>query len=226
MINLWYAEAGANGGFPLDDRAAIELLTTPRPMLSPARNRYVYYPEVAEVPEAQAANLRNRSYAIGALVDVQNGHAEGVLFAHGSRFGGHALYVKENRLHYVYNWVGMFEQQVVADAEVPTGEGLILSAAFEKDGEDPPGVATGMLSLYHGDQKVGEGRIKTQPGKFSIAGEGLTVGRDSSEPVTDDYAGNHPYPFSGGTINRVAVDVSGDPYVDLEREAAAIMARE
>ena len=26
--------------------------------------------------------------------------------------------------------------------------------------------------------------------------------------------------FTGGTIKRVAVDVSGDPYVDLEREAA------
>jgi arylsulfatase A-like enzyme len=33
--------------------------------------------------------------AIGALVDVPDGPAEGVLFAHGSRFGGHALYVKD-----------------------------------------------------------------------------------------------------------------------------------
>src|SRR3954453_22370500 len=41
LVNLWYAEAGANGAFPLDDRSALELLTTPRPMLSPARNRYV-----------------------------------------------------------------------------------------------------------------------------------------------------------------------------------------
>ena len=32
--------------------------------------------------------------------------------------------------------------------------------------------------------------------------------------------------FTGGTIKRVAVDVSGEPYIDLEREAQAMMARE
>jgi arylsulfatase len=232
LINLWYAEAGANGAFPLDDRSGLELLTTPRPQLSPARNRYVYYPGIADVPESQAVNVRNRSYAIGAVVDIaergSNGAtgANGVLFAHGSRFGGHALYVKDNRLHYVYSFVGSMEQKVVADVEVPTGQGLILSAAFDKDGENPPGVANGTLSLYHGDVKVGEGRIATQPGKFSLGGDGLCVGRDSSDPVTQDYPGDAPWAFTGGTIQRVAVDVSGEPYVDLEREAVAMMARD
>jgi arylsulfatase len=184
------------------------------------------------VPESQAVNVRNRSYAIGAVVDIDdrgsNGATgpNGVLFAHGSRFGGHALYVKDNRLHYVYSFVGSFEQKIVADVEVPTGRGLILSAAFEKDAEDPPGVANGMLSLYHGHVKVGEGRIRTQPGKFTLGGDGLCVGRDSSDPVTQDYAGEAPWTFTGGTIMRVAVDVSGEPYVDLEREAVAMMARE
>jgi arylsulfatase len=226
LINLWYAEAGANDAFPLDDRSALEIMLTPRPLLSAARNRYMYYPGMSEVPESQAVNVRNRSYAIGAVVDIPQPGVEGVLFAHGSRFGGHALYVKDNRLHYVYNFVGMLEQKIVATEDVPVGEKLILSASFDKDGEDPPGVATGMLSLYHGDKKVGEGRIKTQPGKFMIAGEGLCVGRDGGEPVTADYPGAHPHAFTGGTINRVAVDVSGEPYVDLEREAAAMLARE
>ncbi len=139
--NLWYAEAGANGAFPLDDRSALEILLTPRPVLSPPRNRYVYFPDTAEVPESQAVNVRNRSFAIGALVDIPAPGAEGVLFAHGSLFGGHALYVKDNRLHYVYNFVGMIEQKVVATEDLPTGENLILSASFDKDGEDPPGVA-------------------------------------------------------------------------------------
>jgi hypothetical protein len=120
-----------------------------------------------------------------------------------------ALYVKDSRLHYVYNFVGMAEQRVVATVDVPVGTNLVLSASFDKEGEEPPGVAVGNLSLWHGDTKVGEGRIKTQPGKFMIAGEGLCIGRDS-----------------GAGVTRVAVDVSGESYVDLEREAAAMLMRE
>jgi arylsulfatase len=226
LVNLWFAEAGANHAFPLDDRSALEILTTPRPQLSAPRNRYVYLPDTAEIPEAQAVNVRNRSYVVAAQVDLPGPGAQGVLFAHGSRFGGHALYVKDNRLHYVYNFVGIVEQRVDATEDLPTGEDLILSASFDKDGEDPPRVATGILSLYHGDHMVGEGRIKTQPGPFALAGEGLCVGRDSGEPVTDDYPGAQPWQFTGGTLKRVAVDVSGEPYVDLEREAAALIMRE
>jgi arylsulfatase len=47
-----------------------------------------------------------------------------------------------------------------------------------------PRVLVPRLTLHVGDQQAGQGRIKTQPGKFSIAGEGLNIGKDSGEPVT------------------------------------------
>jgi arylsulfatase len=163
LINLWFAEAGANQAFPLDDRSAMEMMMTPRPQLTSPRNRYVYFPDTAEVREQQAVNIRNRSYTIGAIVDIPDGSAQGVLFAQGARFGGHTLYVKDNRLHYAYNFVGMFEQKIDGTEDLPVGDNLILSASFSKDGEDAPGVATGILSLYHGDKRVGEGRIRPSP---------------------------------------------------------------
>ena len=49
VVDLWFAEAGANGAFPLVDRSAIEIFVTPRPVLSRPRNRYVYYQNTAEV---------------------------------------------------------------------------------------------------------------------------------------------------------------------------------
>jgi arylsulfatase len=225
LVNLWFAEAGANGAFPLDDRSAVEILTTPRPQLASPRDRYVYFPDTAGVPEAQAVNIRNRDYIVGVRVDVLDREASGVLFAQGSPFGGHALYVKDGRLHYIYNFVGMLEQLVVATEDIEIGEDQILSASFVKDGEDPPGVSTGVLSLFHGDRQVGEGSIKTQPGSFGLSGTDLTVGRSISR-ITRDYPGERPWRFTGGTVKGVAVDVSGDPYVDLERAAAAMIARE
>ena len=137
--------------------------------------------------------------------------------------GGHALYVKDRKLKYVYNFVGSNVQTVESTKEVPTGN-VILSAAFVKENEGVP--TTGTLSLFIGDEVVGEGRIMTQPGNFSLAGEGLNVGKDPAEPITDDYPGASPYAFTGGTIKEAIVDVSGEPFIDVEKEALAMMARE
>ena len=38
--------------------------------------------------------------------------------------------------------------------------------------------------------------------------------------------GESPHRFTGGRIDRVAIDVSGEPYLDLEREAALMLMRE
>lgn len=54
----------------------------------------------------------------------------------------------------------------------------------------------------------------------------FTKGQDPGEPITQDYPGEPPYQFAGGVIDRVAIDVSGDPYHDLEREAALMLMRE
>lgn len=81
-----------------------------------------------------------------AQVHIADDAADGVPFAHGSLFGEDSLYVKNNGLHYAYNFVGSFEQKVVATEDRPTAENLILAASFDKDGQDPPGVAAGILS--------------------------------------------------------------------------------
>jgi len=225
LVNIWFAEAGANAAFPLDDRSALEIMSTPRPQLTAPRDRYVYYPGTAAVPEWQSVSVKGRSFVIGALVDIPEAGAEGVLFAQGSRFGGHGLYIKDNRLHYLNSFVGKEEQKVVGDKDIPTGENLILSASFEKESIEPDHAA-GTLSLYHGDDKVGEAQIRIQLGAWSIPGAGLYVGRQEGDVLTDDYPGEAPHRFTGGTINRVAIDVSGEPYIDLEREAQLMLMRE
>jgi arylsulfatase A-like enzyme len=224
LINHWFYLAGLYKGLPVMDGTPVEVLADPtRPQMAPARDRYVYYPGTAEVPEAAAVNVRNRSYSIAVEVDVEDADASGVLFSHGARFGGHALYVKDRNLKYVYNFVGSNEQIVESTKEIPTGK-VIFGASFVREGDSMP--TTGTLSLFIDDEKVGEGTIMTQPGNFSLVGEGLNVGKDPAEPITDDYAGRSPYAFTGGVIKEAVVDVSGEHYVDLELEALAMMKRE
>ena len=223
LVALWWAEAGKYGALPLESRTALEILRAPRPQLAQPRERYVYYPDCAEVPESVTANIRNRSYAIAVEVQIDTPEASGVLFAQGARFGGHALYLKDGKFKYVYNWVGEFEQIVESTVPFPTGD-CVLSAVFEKEGDAMP--TEGTLSLYINEDKVGESTIKTQPAKFSLAGEGLNVGKDGGEAVTDDYPGISPWAFVGGTIRQAVVDVAGDPWVDLEKDVIAAFARD
>jgi arylsulfatase len=175
------------------------------------------------VPESGAPNIRNRSYTIAAEMDIETPEASGVIFSQGSRFGGHALYVKDGRLKYVYNFIGELEQIVESDQTIPSGH-VVLSASFEKQADTMP--SQGPLRVYIRDQKVGEDMIRTQPGKFGLGGGGLVVGRSGAEPVSDDYAGEAPWPFVGGTIKRVVIDVSGEAFVDLATEARAAFARQ
>src|SRR5262249_61986946 len=137
----------------------------PTPRHAAARDEYVYSPGNHPVSEWQAVLTRGRSFVIEALADIPAAGAQGVLFAQGSRFGGHALYVKDNRLHYVNSYVGIEEQAVVGDEGVPTRDKVVLAAAFEKESQEPT-ATKGTLTLYHGEKKGGQGEVTTQMGAF------------------------------------------------------------
>ncbi len=53
--------------------------------------------------------------------------------------------------------------------------------------------------------------------------EGLTCGRDSGSGVTPDY--QVPFAFTG-TLERVVLEVSGEPVEDKEAELRTVMARQ
>ncbi|MGB5532143.1 MAG: sulfatase-like hydrolase/transferase, partial [Acidimicrobiia bacterium] len=224
MKGLWFYNAGVYSGLPLDDRSAMEILTSDRPQPSPPRNRYIYYPDTADIPESVAVNIRRRSYTIAAGAVLDSTEAAGVLFAHGGFPGGHALYLKDGKLHYVYNWLGENIQTVTSTRNIEAGRHLFV-AEFDKTGDDPKTAsAIGTLTLFIDTDPVASSEIMTQPGNFALTGDGLCVGRDSLSAVSPDY--ESPFAFTGGTIDRVIVDVSGDDYVDHEKQAQAWLLRD
>jgi arylsulfatase A-like enzyme len=223
MINLWFEEAGKYNVLPLDDRLPYEILNDPRPQPMPPQDTYVYYPDAAEVPEQVAANIRGRSYRVVASVDLDSPDASGVLMASGSRFGGHSLFLKDRKLWYVYNFLGVKEQKFVSSPPIEAGR-HIFGIEFTKTGLGEHHESLGSAKLWVDDAVVAEGPMQTQIGSFNLCGDGLCVGRDSSDPVTDEYP--TPSTFSGGTIIQVEIGVGEDRYIDLEKEAASALARE
>ena len=223
LIKVWFDEADANFVLPLDDRTAVEQLGLARPQAEPPRSRYIYYPDTAPVPEGAAVNVRGRSYKILADVEVTK-DSEGVIFAHGSRFGGHTLFIKDHKLHYVYNFLGIKPEQTFVSPELKPGK-LTLGMEFIREGAGEHGESIGTTKLYIGDQVVAEGPMRAQVGKFTLSGDGLCVGFDSADPVSRSYPPGG-YPYTGGEILGVGIDVGDDVYLDLEREAAAAYARD
>jgi arylsulfatase A-like enzyme len=223
LIDAWLEEAEKFNVLPLDDRLPTEILGEARPQPEPPRNTYVYYPDTADVPEAVAVETRGRSYKILAEVELTSPDAEGVIFAHGSRFGGHALFLKDKKLWYVYNFLGIPpEQQFVSEPLVPGKH--VLGMEFTKEGSGDHGEALGATKLYIDDDVVDEGPMRTQLAYFTLCGDGLCVGRDSADAVSKEY--RSPARFRGGTIFQVEVNVGDDQYIDVERRAAAMLARE
>jgi arylsulfatase A-like enzyme len=224
LIAAWNEEARINLVLPLDDRTAVEQLGIERPSEEVVRDRYVYYPGTAPVPEGVAVNVRNRSFKILANVEITDASASGVIFAHGSRFGGHSLFIKDHRLYYVYNFLGIKpEQKFVSSVELKPGK-YTLGMEFVRDGQGKHGESIGHMKLYVNDQVVAEGPMRTQPGKFTLSGDGLCIGYDSGDAVSQEY--KTPGEFEGGTIQGVAVTVEKASYADLEKEAQRAMARD
>ena len=146
LIKVWFAEADANFVLPLDDRTAVEQLGLDRPQAEPPRSRYIYYPDTAPVPEGAAVNVRGRSYKILADVEVTK-DSEGVIFAHGSRFGGHTLFIKDHKLHYVYNFLGIKPEQTFVSPELTPGK-LTLGMEFIREKAGAHGESLGTAKLY------------------------------------------------------------------------------
>lgn len=221
LIKVWFDEADKNFVLPLDDRTALEQLGTERPAEEAPRERYVYYPGTAPVPEGVAVNVRGRSYKILADVEIKDPKCEGVIFAHGSRFGGHSLFIKDKKLHYVYNFLGIKPEQKFISPELKPGK-YTLGMEFTRESAGQYNESIGKTKLYINDKVVAEGPMKTQPGKFTLSGDGLCIGRDSGDAVSEDY--KSPGEFKGGTILGVGVSVEKAQYLDLAKIAAAAFA--
>ena len=221
LIKAWFEEADTNKVLPLDDRNVTAVLTEFRPTEELPRERYIYYPGTSSIPESAAVNVRGRSYKILADVEITDPNCSGVIFAHGSRFGGHALFIKDKKLQYVYNFLGIKPEQKFVSQELKPGK-YTLGMEFIREGMGKNHESVGKTNLYVNDKVVASGPMRAQVGKFTLDGDGLCIGYDSADAVSQEY--KSPGKFKGGKILFVGVTTEKGQYLDLEQMAAAMFA--
>jgi arylsulfatase len=217
LVELWWEEARKYQVLPLDNRPIAALLAPRRPFDD--RDRYVFYPNGAPIPENVTVNVRNRDHTITAHVEIPDGPPpEGVLLAMGTVLGGWSLHVLDGTLRYVNNFVGKDQYTVDSDLVISPGAHE-LALSFHSNGD-----FSGIARLLVDGDVVGEGPIAmTTPVRYSISGAGLTCGWEQGPPVGAGYVA--PFRFTGA-LHRVVVAVNGVGHRDPEAEFEAIMAEQ
>ncbi len=201
---LFLSEAAKYQVLPIDDRSVerMDPAVAGRPDLMGGRTSLTLYPGAVPMAENVFINVKNRSHAITATVDVPKGGAEGVIIAQAGRFSGWSLYVKDGRASYAYNWLGREIYKVADSAKLPEGPATIrMDFGYDGGGRGKGGTVT----LTVNGKKVAEGRVNhTIPNVFSTD-EGVTVGSDDETVVIDDYKPRNNQ-FTG-KLGKIVVEV-------------------
>ncbi|MDA7088630.1 arylsulfatase [Pseudomonas sp. SA3-5] len=203
---LFDQQARANQVYPLDDRF-VERALSVRPSIVAGRTQVRYVAGISRVPEGSALPIYQRSHSISANLVVPEQGAEGVILAEGGSAGGFALYVKDGRLHYDYNFFGKATYSVSSDEPLPNGK-LQVQMKYEQEPFRFLAEQTGgTVELLANGKRIGEGRVdKVVPVRFS-ATETLDVGMDLGSPASAVYREQLPFAFTG-TIEEVTVEIS------------------
>ncbi|MDQ7823682.1 MAG: arylsulfatase [Candidatus Eremiobacteraeota bacterium] len=224
MVGRWWAEAGKYNVLPIDGDV-FGRLNVERPTISVPRNRYVFYPDGSPVPFAAAPKTYNRPWTITADVDIPKGGAEGVLISQGGRTGGYTFYVKDQKLHFLYNYLGRDKFFVKSDEAVPEGT-VELRYEFEPMGKADLAKGKGVPArsqLYINRKLVGSIDMPhSVPTMFGT--EGLTCGYDGGDCVAPEIYSD-AFPFTGN-IKRVTLDLSGELIPDSAADLKVAMARQ
>jgi len=204
MQALFIEEAIKYDVLPLDDRVfeRFNASIAGRPDLMGKRTSLTVYPGMAQMTENAFINVKNRSHSITADVEIPEDGAEGVIMAQGGRFAGWSLYMKDSKVSYVHNWVGL-ERYTITSKEALAPGMATIRYEFDYVGGKPGSGGTG--TIYVNGEKVGEGKIvNTTPFLFS-ADETADVGQDIATPVTEAYAeGDNKFT---GTIEKITVEL-------------------
>jgi len=203
LKRLFLIEACKYDVLPLDDRR-VERFNADlagRPQLVRGSSQQLFG-GMGRLSENSVINVKNKSHAVTAEIEVPDGGTSGVVIAQGGAYAGWSFYLHDGCPRYCYNLLGLQRFVIASDAAVPPGTHQVRME-FTYDGG---GLAKGgSAALFVDGEQVGEGRVDaTVPMAFS-GDETTGIGCDSGTTVSDDYtAATSGF---GGTVNWVQIDI-------------------
>ncbi len=216
-------EAARHNVLPINSSFADRANPALRPSFNVGRTDFTYYPGMIRIPEANAPDIKNKSFHITADVEIPEGGADGILVTQGGRFGGWGLLVLDGKPMFAYAYSNQdgdkYPDQKKSKTRIAGGEKLTpgkhtISFDFAYDGGGIGMGGRGTLSVD--GTKVAEGRVeKTAPFRFSLD-ESFDVGEDTGTPVIDEYDPKMPFKFSG-TLKKVEVKLDADQLTPQKR---------
>ena len=149
-------------------------------------------------------NIKNSSFSITADLDIKKSGDKGVILAQGGRFGGWALYLRNGKPEFTYNFLGLERYTVKSSKKLSEGPvSLKIDFAYDGGGNGKGGLAT----LFVDGKELGSARIeRTQPMIFS-ADETADVGLDNQTPVGDGIGYGPEETKFTGKINKIVVQL-------------------
>lgn len=190
LIALWYVEAGKYGVLPLG--SGPYLVKTPQQLMKiGAKNKFyleaqkfVYNQVRYPIDISRNTMFNRRNHKISVVIN-HSASNEGILYSAGNRFGGYALYIKENRLAYVYNYHRQQVFRVVSRDELPEGSiRVCLQFVLTERG-------TALARLFVNGKAQGETEIT---GFIFMMETHANLKDGGSSPVSDDFELPFEYP--------------------------------
>ncbi len=211
---LFYAEAARHDALPLDNSKTERLDPAIRPSLTRGRESFTFLQGMTRIPEGAAPDVKNKSFAIRAELDIPEEGGSGMIITQGGLFSGWALYLDRGRPVFHYNTADVFHAEVAAAESLRPGQQFVR-VDFDYEGG---GIGRGAAATIRVNGKIwAEGRIdRTIPIRITLD-EGLDIGEDTGTPVNRSY--DVPFKFNGG-IESVIVDLKA-PAMPQKQEKPA-----
>ena len=198
--------------------------TAGRPELIKGKTQLLFG-NMGRLSENSVVNIKNKSHAVTAEIVVPESGAEGVIIAQGGNIGW-SLYVKDGKLRYCYNFLGITYSYVESRNVLPAGDHQVrMEFAYEGGG---PGKG-GVVSLFVDGKEVGTERVAVTAAMVFSADDGCDVGRDTGSPVSQEY-GPRGNEFTG-RVKGVEIAIAeaadiADHIISAEEVVRVAMARQ